>query len=233
MAVWATLALDDRKGIRGALTGDKDGSKRARSGHVSHQRVILCPLSGALQPEMLAPMYVDADTRRNGISPLLSSGSPVLIFEVDEAGTAEPAAQARRCDVRLIGCVRGKPADGANQPTGGELSAVLVLRAMTPSRLLSCVRAVTRGRASIAPELLRQILPAGREDLMYISDRGLTKREVTVLRMLADGEATSGIAQELNYSERTVKNIVRSVLEKLQCRTRAHAVALATRQGVI
>ncbi|MGZ4195338.1 MAG: response regulator transcription factor [Solirubrobacteraceae bacterium] len=178
-------------------------------------------------------MDVETETRRNGISPLLSSRSPVLIFEVDAAGIAEQAAPARRCDVRLIGCVRGKPAGGGNQSIGGDLSAVLVLRAMTPSRLLSCVRAVTRGRASIAPEVLCQMLPAAQDDLTYVSGRELTKREVTVLRLLADGEATRGIAEQLNYSERTVKNIVRNVLEKLGCRTRAHAVALATRHGVI
>jgi len=42
-----------------------------------------------------------------------------------------------------------------------------------------------------------------------------------VLRMLADGETTRGIAERLNYSERTVKNIVRDLLSKLNCKTRA------------
>ena len=51
--------------------------------------------------------------------------------------------------------------------------------------------------------------------------------------MLADGESTRGIAERLSYSERTVKNIVRDLLVKLNCKTRAHAVALAVRQGVI
>jgi DNA-binding CsgD family transcriptional regulator len=37
----------------------------------------------------------------------------------------------------------------------------------------------------------------------------------------------------LCFSERTVKNIVHDVLMKLNCRNRAHAVAMATRQGVI
>jgi DNA-binding NarL/FixJ family response regulator len=35
------------------------------------------------------------------------------------------------------------------------------------------------------------------------------------------------------YSERTVKNIVRSTLTQLNARNRAHAVALATRGGLI
>jgi DNA-binding NarL/FixJ family response regulator len=65
------------------------------------------------------------------------------------------------------------------------------------------------------------------------SDRELTARELAVLRMLADGEVTRGIAEQLNYSERTVKNIVRDVLVKLDCRTRAHATARAIRRGLI
>ena len=44
---------------------------------------------------------------------------------------------------------------------------------------------------------------------------------------------TSDIAVQLCYSERTVKNVVHDILMKLNCRTRAHAVALATRSGVI
>jgi DNA-binding CsgD family transcriptional regulator len=177
---------------------------------------------------------------RNGsISRLISSRSPVLIFEVDAGGIAEEGAPARRCDLRLIESVRDKlPAHGERSSNGerssdGELSAVLVLRALTPSRLLSCIRAVTRSGASMPPELLCQMLPAPPGELANSSNRQLTVRELTVLRMLADGEVTRTIAEQLNYSERTVKNIVRDVLVKLNCRTRAHAVGLATRHGVI
>jgi DNA-binding NarL/FixJ family response regulator len=173
-------------------------------------------------------------TGRNGAtSRPTSPGSPVLIFEVDAAGVAEQSAPARRCDVRLVGCVRDRSSENGQQRLNGELSAVVVLRALTPSRLLSCVRAVTRGGASMSPEVLCQLLPAQRAEHMTAEAHQLTARELTVLRMLADGEVTRGIAEQLNYSERTVKNIVRDVLLKLGCRTRAHAVALATRQGVI
>jgi DNA-binding CsgD family transcriptional regulator len=219
--------------MRGARKDAEHVSQRARRGHASTGKSDPVPLVVVLPSGEACPMAVETEMRRNGISALLSNAGPVLIFEVDAAGVPEQGVPARRCHVRLIGCVRGKPADGRTQAMGGELSAVLVLRAMTPSRLLSCVRAVTRAPAAIAPEALWEMLPAGREDMMDLRGRELTSREVTVLRMLAEGEATRGIAQQLNYSERTVKNIVRNVLEKLGCRTRAHAVALATRNGVI
>jgi DNA-binding CsgD family transcriptional regulator len=83
------------------------------------------------------------------------------------------------------------------------------------------------------PELLRQLLPVGGDERFEAGPPQLSKREYEVLRMLADGESARGIAERLSYSERTVKGIVHDLLAKLNCRTRAHAVALAARQGVI
>jgi DNA-binding NarL/FixJ family response regulator len=62
---------------------------------------------------------------------------------------------------------------------------------------------------------------------------GLYTREVDVLRLLAEGMDTLEIAQRLNYSERTVKNIIHGVLSRLKLRNRSHAVAYALRNGVM
>jgi DNA-binding NarL/FixJ family response regulator len=61
----------------------------------------------------------------------------------------------------------------------------------------------------------------------------LTPREVAVLRLLADGLRTIEIANALSYSERMVKNIVHDVMAKMECRTRAQAVAVVVRDHVI
>jgi DNA-binding NarL/FixJ family response regulator len=60
---------------------------------------------------------------------------------------------------------------------------------------------------------------------------GLEKREVDVLRLLAEGLGTPEIAVRLNYSERTVKNIIHGVLTRLNLRNRTQAVAFAVRSG--
>jgi DNA-binding NarL/FixJ family response regulator len=62
---------------------------------------------------------------------------------------------------------------------------------------------------------------------------GLYTREVDVLRLLADGMDTVEIAQRLNYSERTVKNIIHGLLSRMKLRNRSHAVAYALRNGVM
>jgi DNA-binding NarL/FixJ family response regulator len=112
------------------------------------------------------------------------------------------------------------------------VSAILYRHELTPELLVATVRAVFQGRTSMPTDLLPRLLTkAARLDRV---ERGaLSDRELAVLRMLADGEDTRGIAQGLCYSERTVKNVVHDVLTKLSCRTRAQAVATATRAGII
>ncbi|KUM99042.1 hypothetical protein AQI88_00270 [Streptomyces cellostaticus] len=61
----------------------------------------------------------------------------------------------------------------------------------------------------------------------------LTRREIHVVRLLADGLSTAEIAQQLNFSERTIRNTVSALLNRLHLRNRTHAVAYALRQGVL
>ncbi len=161
---------------------------------------------------------------------------PVLIVKVDGAGIDQEGAPAGRCDVRLLHSVRGRSAERSLESDRGdggrEVTAVVILRDATPASVVSCVRAATRG-GPISPELLGQLRPLGEEAHVEPAEPQLSDREYDVLRMLADGESTRGIATQLSYSERTVKNIIHDLLEKLNCKTRAHAVALAMRQGVI
>jgi DNA-binding NarL/FixJ family response regulator len=62
---------------------------------------------------------------------------------------------------------------------------------------------------------------------------GLYTREVEVLRLLAEGMDITEVAQHLNYSERTVRNIIHGVLSRMKLRNRVHAVAYALRNGVM
>ncbi len=172
----------------------------------------------------------DSPAERASHSTLGGVRPPVVIVKlpvVDAGG-----APAHRCDVRLVRSAC-QAQDEEGRAEQGEVTAVVILRDVTPSRVMRCVRAATRGAGSISTELLGQLLPIGDGMRREPSEPQLTDREYEVLRMLADGESTRGIAERLSYSERTVKNIVRDLLVKLNCKTRAHAVAHAVRQGVI
>ena len=60
-----------------------------------------------------------------------------------------------------------------------------------------------------------------------------TKREIEVLQLISDGLVNREIGERLYLSEETVKSHVRHLLAKLQSRSRAHAVAVGFRRGLI
>ena len=60
-----------------------------------------------------------------------------------------------------------------------------------------------------------------------------TNSEVEVLQLISEGLVNREIGQRLFLSEETVKSHVRHLLAKLQARSRAHAVAVGFRRGLI
>lgn len=108
----------------------------------------------------------------------------------------------------------------------------------TADRLVAAVVAATTGDGTLSPELLGKLMAqvaSVRRPRPRCGSAGdvLTSREVRVLRLVADGRPTLDIARELAYSERTVKNIIHDVTNRLRLRNRVHAVAYALREGLI
>ncbi len=64
-------------------------------------------------------------------------------------------------------------------------------------------------------------------------DELVTARELDVLELISAGLGNREIGERLFLSEETVKSHIRHILAKLQARSRAHAVALAFRHGLI
>jgi DNA-binding CsgD family transcriptional regulator len=60
----------------------------------------------------------------------------------------------------------------------------------------------------------------------------ITRRELEVLALIAHGYSTAEIARALWITEDTVKTHVRRLMSRLGARTRAHAVAIAFRNGL-
>ncbi|MEI4789886.1 two-component system response regulator DegU [Bacillus sp. FJAT-53060] len=59
----------------------------------------------------------------------------------------------------------------------------------------------------------------------------LTRRECEVLQMLADGKSNRGIGESLFISEKTVKNHVSNILQKMNVNDRTQAVVVAIKNG--
>jgi DNA-binding NarL/FixJ family response regulator len=60
-----------------------------------------------------------------------------------------------------------------------------------------------------------------------------TKRQFEVLQLIAEGLTNAEIARRLYLSEETARSHVRHILAALHVHTRAHAVAVGFRRGII
>jgi DNA-binding NarL/FixJ family response regulator len=105
----------------------------------------------------------------------------------------------------------------------------------TPNEIIAALEAAAAGLvtlpADVAAELASAARTPARQSLATIQP--LTRREVEVLGMLAEGLANKNIAARLGISEHTVKTHVASILTKLDAFSRAEAVAIGARQGLI
>jgi len=86
-------------------------------------------------------------------------------------------------------------------------------------------------RPVVARHVLNQFQHMGKTMEAVVAP--LTHRETQILSYIADGNSNKQIAHILEISEQTIKNHVSAILRKLNANDRAHAVALAMRNGWI
>ncbi len=111
-------------------------------------------------------------------------------------------------------------------------AAGLLFREANPGRLLAGLQAVVQGLAVLELELIAGLQPERPLDAEPISEE-LTRRELEVLQLLAEGLPNKAIARQLSISEHTVKFHVNAILGKLGAQSRTEAVVRATRLGLL
>ena len=98
------------------------------------------------------------------------------------------------------------------------------------------VRLAVQGDTALSPQLAATMLDEVRRlDVPDTSDddRVITKREEEVLQLIADGCSTPEVAEQLYISQKTVKNHLASIYQKLDARDRTQAVLQAVRMGIV
>jgi DNA-binding NarL/FixJ family response regulator len=114
-----------------------------------------------------------------------------------------------------------------------------LLKDSDSAQIVAAIRAVSRGESLIHPSVASKILAEfsllaeGKGKRRTMLEHDLTDREITVLRLVADGKTNKEIANVLDLSEKTVKNHVRNIFHKLQVYDRTQAAILAIRKGII
>jgi two-component system, NarL family, response regulator DegU len=89
--------------------------------------------------------------------------------------------------------------------------------------------------SSVSPDLAASMLTEARRlrQLAPDDEKAISKREEEVLQLIADGLSTPEVAERLYISQKTVKNHLASIYEKLDARDRTQAVLQAVRRGIV
>lgn len=101
-----------------------------------------------------------------------------------------------------------------------------ILKDISADDLVACIRAVLAGKTYLAPAAAEKLAEG-------VTRVQLTPRELSTLRLMADGKANKEIASALDISERTVKTHLGHLFEKLGVTSRTEAIKVATRRGLV
>jgi two-component system nitrate/nitrite response regulator NarL len=117
-----------------------------------------------------------------------------------------------------------------------------LLKNLRPGELYDLIRKVMQNEPPLSPAIAGRLLGQIRDGSPFASMAqapdgpseapALTRRELEVLQLVADGLSNKEIATSLFITEGTVKNHVHNALEKLQLENRTQAAAYIVRHGL-
>ena len=189
---------------------------------------------------------------RQGISVLLGTEPGMaLVAEASNGREAIQQFRAHRPDVTLMDiqmpemngldaiiAIRGEFPDAKIVMLTTYKGDVQILRALKAGaqgyllkntihkELIQTIRAVHAGRKALSPE-------ASYEIAEHATDDTLTPAEISVLRLIAAGNANKQIADQLSITEETVKGRVKNILSKLGANDRTQAAMIGLKRGII
>ncbi len=112
-----------------------------------------------------------------------------------------------------------------------------LLKDTRSKRLLEVIRMVHKGHAVIDTDMTTRLL----NEFRRLADKEentpklqpLTDQERRILTLVAAGASNKDIAADLNLSERTIKNYLSVIFQKLQVNNRTEAAIRAVRDGLV
>ena len=105
-----------------------------------------------------------------------------------------------------------------------------VLKNTSRSELATAIRRVAAGGHYFGEEVIATVLRGAQQEALA---EPLTERELQILRLLTDGLSNKDVGERLYLSPDTVKSHLVNVYRKLGVESRAHAVAVAIRRGLV
>ncbi|HEX2986977.1 MAG TPA: response regulator transcription factor [Chloroflexota bacterium] len=112
-----------------------------------------------------------------------------------------------------------------------------LLKDAKPADLIFAIRMVARGASLVDPRMTTTVLKEFRRLASQVEPdqgvAGLTPKEVEILKLLAMGLSNKEIGRELCLAEKTVKNYLSTVFQKLQINDRVQAAIYALKHGLL
>src|SRR6185369_2099816 len=194
----------------------------------------------------------DHPVLRQGIAALIADESDMtLVAEASNGREAIQQFREHRPDITLMdlqmpemngldamAAIRGEFSDARIIVLTTYTGDVQILRALKSGaygyllkntfhkELVDTIHAVHAGKKTLSPEASYQIAE-------HSTDEALTPAEVSVLTLIAVGNANKQIADQLSITEETVKSRVKNILSKLGAHDRTQAAMIGVKRGII
>lgn len=109
-----------------------------------------------------------------------------------------------------------------------------LLKQVEPDELVRAVRLVAEGQSLLDPAVTRGVLDRLRSGGLGMSgEADLTDRERSILTLVGEGLTNREIAGRLYLSEKTVRNYVSTILQKLNLANRTQAATYVSRRQLL
>ena len=159
----------------------------------------------------------------------------VILLDVSMPGGGIEAAKsiASVCPVVSIGMLTVSESDEDVVQSLQAGAHGYILKGIGGGELVNVVRSLHAGDLYVSPGLAAQLLTESKKSIQSKHAKNtkaaesLTPREEQILEGIAQGLSNREIGDKLHISEKTVKNYVTNILQKLQVRNRVEAAMLA------
>jgi DNA-binding NarL/FixJ family response regulator len=176
-----------------------------------------------------------AASGEDALAALETIGTDVVVVDIRLSGMTGTelceALQAKSPDVRTV-VFTSFPNEGAMVAALSAGAAAFLVKQANPHILRDAVRAVAVGETFIDPQLAPKLASITSKGRKAKGPFGLTITEMKVIELLPKGLSNRCIAEELGVTEQTVKTHMQHLMRKLKVHDRAHAVAIAVREGL-
>ncbi|HEY3709903.1 MAG TPA: response regulator transcription factor [Amycolatopsis sp.] len=194
--------------------------------------VVRAGLRAVLETEPDLVVVAEVATAQEAVARAAEGGIDVVLMDLQfgagmNGAEATAAITARPGGPRVL-VVTTYDTDADTLPAIEAGATGYLLKDALPEDLAAAVRTAAAGRTTLAPSVADRLM-----NRLRTPGTALTRREIEVLTLVADGLSNQALARRLHLTEGTVKSHLARVYSKLGVDSRTAAVAAATGLGLI